>query len=335
MLNKKSITKVLVETGLWTAFRTRPYSKTPAIGSTPHSIFINAMDTNPLALDPEIVIEEYPNEFERGLSVISQLTDGKSYLCKEVGKNISPSSGIEVREFKGVHPAGNVGTHIHLIDPVSDHKTVWHIGYQDVIAIGKLFLYKEIWTERIVALGGPLVKRPRLFKTRIGANCLEVFRDELTQHEDIRIISGSVFKGHSCSGAFSYLGRFHNQVCVLKEGKHREFLGWISPGWNKFSLKKVFLSGLASKKNFSLDSNLNGSPRAMVPTGMYEKVLPFDIPPVPLLKSLITENTDYAQKLGVLELDEEDLALCTFVDTGKVDYGPILRKTLDTIEKEG
>lgn len=332
-LNQESIAKSLVETGLWTAFRTRPYSKTPAVGSVPNSIFVTAMDTNPLAPDPEVIISEHVGEFERGLQVISKI--GKTYLCKEAGKSIPACSDVEVKEFSGVHPAGNPGTHIHFVDPVSDKKTVWYIGYQDVIAIGKFFALGEFWTERVISLGGPLVKNPRLIRTRLGANCLDIMNSEVTEGKEARVIAGSVFKGHKCGDGSAFLGRFHNQITVLEEGNKREFLGWNSPGFNKFSITRTFLSALNPKKTFELTSGTHGSPRAMVPTGMYEKVMPLDILPVPLLKSLLSKNTDLSQKLGALELDEEDLALCTFADTGKVDYGPHLRDILTTIEREG
>jgi len=334
-LTRETIAKTLVDTGLWVSFRTRPYSKTPAVGTTPNSIFVTAMDTNPLAADPELVISENVKEFERGLQVISRLTDGKTFLCKEAGKSIPSVSEVEVKEFKGIHPAGSPGTHIHFIDPVSDKKTVWHIGYQDVIAIGKFFALGEFWTERVISLGGPLVKNPRLIRTRLGANCMDIVNGELKEDKETRVISGSVFKGHVCKEAFSYLGRFHNQISVIEEGNKREFLGWNSPGFNKFSITRTFLSALNPAKTFEFNSGTHGSPRAMVPTGMYEKVMPLDIIPVPLLKSLLSGNSDLAQKLGALELDEEDLALCTFADTGKVNYGPLLRETLNTIEREG
>ncbi|TDJ05570.1 MAG: Na(+)-translocating NADH-quinone reductase subunit A [Deltaproteobacteria bacterium] len=334
-LDPKSIASTLVETGLWTSFRTRPYSKIPAVGSTPNSIFITAMDTNPLAADPELITSEHVKEFERGLQIISKLTEGKTYLCKEAGKSIPSVAEVEVKEFKGVHPAGNAGTHIHFIDPVSDKKTVWYIGYQDVIAIGKFFALGEFWTERVISLAGPLVKKPRLIRTRLGANCMDIVNSELVKGKEARIISGPVWKGHRCDQSYSYLGRYHNQISVLEEGTKREFLGWNSPGFNKFSITRTFLSALNPAKTFALNSSTHGSPRAMIPIGMFEKVMPLDILPVPLLKSLITGNTDLAQKLGALELDEEDLALCTFADTGKVDYGPMLRETLTTIEREG
>jgi len=241
---------------------------------------------------------------------------------------------VEVHQFGGVHPAGNAGTHIHFLDPVSAKKTVWTIGYQDVIAFGRLFTSGKISVERIVALGGPQVQRPRLLRTRLGADLQELVAGELAEGEN-RIISGSVFGGRQVSGAFSYLGRYHNQVSVLAEGRERPFLHYLSLGANRFSVMPVYLSKFFKGKSYSFTTSANGGERAMVPVGSYERVMPLDILPTQLLRALIVGDTETAQLLGCLELDEEDLALCTFVCPGKYEYGPILRDNLTRIELEG
>jgi Na+-transporting NADH:ubiquinone oxidoreductase subunit A len=335
-LGLEKVKSNLLKSGLWTLLKTRPFSKVPDPSSEPNSIFINTMDTNPLAADPTAVIGEKKEAFINGLKVISNLTKGKKYLCKEAGVSIPGSelSFLDVKEFKGVHPAGNTGTHIHFIDPVSIDKTVWSIGYQSVISIGELFTTGKICVDRVVALSGSKVEKPRLVRTRCGAKLSELLVNQL-KSGDYRIISGSVLNGRSAFSAFDYLGRFHNQVTVISEGKYREFLGWVMPGKNKFSVKNIFLSSIIPSRNFDFSTNTNGGERAMVPIGSYEKVMPLDILPTFLLRALITLDTDYAQELGCLELDEEDLALCTFVCPSKYEYGSILRANLNQIEKDG
>jgi len=330
------IRNLLLESGLWSSFRTRPYSKNPPSDSQPKSIFVNAMDTNPLALDPALVIDQYTDDFSSGLKIISKLTNGKTFVCHAEGKNLPSVSGnIQLQSFAGPHPSGNTGTHIHFLDPVSVNKTVWAINYQDVIAIGKLFTTGRLWVERIVSMAGPQIKSPRLIKTRLGASINDLVAEEIINEDNTRIISGSVLSGFEAKGPFAYLGRYHNQISVLEEGHQREFLGWAGAGGNKFSIKPSFVSGLSPSKQFNFTTSTEGSLRAMIPTGNYEKVMPLDILPTQLLRALITKQTDLAQQLGCLELEEEDLALCTFVDHGKVDYGPILRENLTQIDQEG
>jgi Na+-transporting NADH:ubiquinone oxidoreductase subunit A len=333
-VSREQIVQNLVDSGLWVALRTRPFSQTPAIDSTPRAIFVNAMDTNPLAADPAVVIAADSEAFTQGLTLLATLTDGKLYLCKKAGATVPTISKAEVAEFDGPHPAGLVGTHIHLLDPVSAKKVVWHIGYQDVIAIGKLFTSGELHNERVVALAGPAVKNPRLVKTILGASTAELTAGELADGQN-RIISGSVLAGATAHGVHGYLGRYHTQVSVLAEGTEKEFLGWIAPGASKFSVTRAYLSHLNPKRLFNMTTTTNGSSRAMVPIGNYERVTPLDILPTLLLRDLIVGDTDSAVALGALELDEEDLALCTFVCPGKYDYGTILRNCLTTIQKEG
>ena len=335
-LNTEQVKQNLIQSGCWTAFRTRPFSKIPKIDSQPHSIFVNAMDTNPLAPDPCSIIAEREEAFNDGLTVISKLTEGKIYVCKAKGAslNLQTSDQLETPEFAGPHPAGLPGTHIHFVDPVNTSKTVWTIGYQDIIAIGKLFTTGKLWIERIVSLAGPIVPKPRLVRTRLGANIEEMVDNELI-HTECRVISGSVFNGHHAHDWAGFLGRYHNQITVLAEGRTRELLGWIMPGKDKFSATNAFLSSLLKPGQYNITTTQNGSPRAMVPIGIYENVMPLRMLPTQLLRSLLVRDTDTAQALGCLELDEEDLSLCSFVCPGKYDFGPVLRANLEQIEKEG
>ncbi|RDE86518.1 Na(+)-translocating NADH-quinone reductase subunit A [Aggregatibacter kilianii] len=334
-LTSEQVRKNLQESGLWTAFRTRPFSKVPAVDGVPSSIFVNAMDTNPLAADPAVIISEYEKDFVNGLTVLSRLHEGNIHLCKAPENKIpaSHASNVVINEFSGPHPAGLSGTHIHFIDPVGIGKTVWYVNYQDVIAIGRLFTTGELSVERVVAIGGPQVKNPRLVCTRLGANLSQLTANELKDGEN-RVISGSVLSGMKAVGPVDYLGRYALQVSVLEEGREKEFLGWITLGSNKFSISRTTLGHFA-KKLFNMTTAVNGGERAMVPIGAYERVVPLDIIPTLLLRDLSAGDTDSAQALGCLELDEEDLALCTFVCPGKNEYGSLLRAALDKIEKEG
>ena len=333
-LDAQAVRDNLQQSGLWTALRTRPYSKVPAVDAVPSSIFVTAIDTHPLAADPALVIAEQAEAFEQGLKVLSRLA--RVFLCKAPGAALPGEnlSQVKTESFAGPHPAGLAGTHIHFLDPVSANKTVWSIGYQDVIAVGKLFTTGQLSVERVVALGGPVVEQPRLLRTRLGACLNELTAGELKPGNN-RVISGSVFGGRNARGAFAYLGRYHQQVSCLAEGNDREMLHYLRAGVNKHSVLNVFVSKLMGGKRFDFTTTTNGSPRAMVPVGNYEKVMPLDILPTQLLRLLIVGDTEMAQKLGCLELDEEDLALCSYVCAGKYEYGPILRDNLTRIEKEG
>ncbi len=337
-LTVEQVKENLLASGLWTAFRTRPYSKVPSPETTPRSIFVTAIDTNPLAANPDVVINERPEDFQNGLAVIARLTEGKVYLSKSPSSAISTKvPKVEVAEFEGPHPAGLVGTHIHFLDPVGSAKAVWHLDYQSVIAIGNLFTTGQLDILRIVSLAGPLVNKPRLVRTRVGANLCDLVKDQIDVSKEARVISGSVLNGRNAEGWAAYLGCYHNQVSVLEEGRHREFFGWIVPSREKYSFLNVLLSSLPKERGrkFPLHTSKFGSPRAIVPVGVYEEVVPLDILPTQLLKSLVIGDTDQAQLLGALELDEEDLALCSFVDPGKHDFGIALRQNLTQIEKEG
>ena len=337
-LSRDEVVENLVESGLWTSLRQRPYSKIPAVDSKPNSIFITATDTNPLCAKPEVIIAEREQDFRFGVQIIRRLTEGKVFLvsCPGVTLPGEELADVDDVEFEGPHPAGLVGTHIHFLDPVNENKQVWHINYQDVMAIGHLFLTGELDTRRVVSLAGPAVYKPRLVRTRLGACIKELTRGEFADG-DVRVISGSVLSGRAVTeGPFGFLSRYHLQISAVLEGREREFLGWQKPGLDKFSLRKVFASAfLAPNQKFNFTTSTGGSKRAMVPIGMYEDVMPLDIIPTFLLRSLIIEDTDQASALGALELDEEDLALCTFVCPGKYEYGSLLRKSLSVIESEG
>ncbi len=336
-LDRDKVQENLIESGLWTTLRTRPFSSVPAPGSAPKSIFVNAMDTNPLAADPAVVLKGQESDFQAGLAVLANLTDGKVFVCKASGASIPAQAGgsVVVEEFDGPHPAGLPGTHIHYLDPVSIGKVAWTVGYQDVVAIGQLFLTGELNVSRVVAVAGPEAKNPRLLKTRQGASLEDLCKAEVTERSKVRLISGSVFGGRTAEGTFAFLGRYQTQVSILREGNQRDFMGWMSPGANKHSMLNIYVSKLLGLKNYAPTTNTNGSERAMVPVGSYERVMPLDILPTQLLRALVVGDIESAMQLGCLELDEEDLALCTYVCPGKYEFGPILRNNLTNIVKEG
>lgn len=335
-LSAETIRDTLLASGLWTAFRTRPYSKVPLPDAKPAAIFVPAMSTTPLAGDPAVVIGAEAADFGKGLRVLTKLTDGTVYVTKATGASIPVPelARVRVEEFEGPHPAGLVGTHIHFLHPVGATRSVWHIGPQDVIAIGKLFGSGQLWLERVVALAGPMVARPRLLRTRLGAHTEDLVKSELRPGE-CRVVSGSVLDGRHAHDWAAYLGRYHVQISALAEGRQRELFGWLSPLGDKFSAINVLLTSLRRRRRFALTTSQQGSPRAMVPIGVYESVMPLDVLPTQLLRALLVRDTDTAQQLGCLELDEEDLALCTFVCPSKYDYGPALRASLELIEREG
>ena len=329
---------LLLESGQWTALRGRPYGRVADPAVRPHSIFVTAMDTNPLAPSSAAIADGQGTSFDCGLAALSLLTEGPVFVCSGSAfpLHVPTSERIKHEVFEGVHPAGTVGLHIHTLDAVNRDKVVWHIGLQDVLSTGRLFETGQLDVRRVVSLGGPPVLNPRLIQTRIGAAVASLTDGAVDEVEDTRMISGSVLSGRQAEGdVHGYLGRYHQQISVLKEGRSREFLGWLGPGWNKFSTVRTFVSSWLSRGNFAMTTSTNGSPRAIVPIGMYERVMPMDLLATPLLRALVMEDVERAEELGCLELDEEDLALCTFVDPGKTDFAPYLRRVLDILEKEG
>jgi Na+-transporting NADH:ubiquinone oxidoreductase subunit A len=296
---------LLLESGMWPAFRARPFGHIPDPDARPDAILVTAMESDPLAVDAALVIADHRDEFAAGLKVLGQLTDGPVHVCQAPGPPLAPGAVT----FAGRHPAGLPGTHIHELCPVGDGRSVWHLNYQDAMAIGRLFEAGETRTERIVALAGPGVRDPRLCRVPLGASLAELTSGELFD-ADMRVISGSVLSGRKAP----YLGRHHLQVSVIAEG-------WDAP-------KPSFPPRVAS-------TALNGRPGPLVPLASFERVMALDIPPVPLLRALLVGDRDAAHRLGCLELVEEDLALASYVCPGRRDYGTLLRAVLDDIEADG
>ena len=318
--------EALIASGLWTALRTRPFGRLADPRSRPRSIFVTAIDTDPLAARPEVVLAGCGSDFAHGVEVLTRLTDGIVHVCQAPGADlpVTASARIAVHEFAGRHPAGLVGTHMHFVDPVGRGRIAWHVAYPDVVAIGRLFRTGELTVERVVALAGPGVARPRLVRTRLGACIDDLIAGELVPGE-CRVVSGSVLSGRQATSWGGHLGRYHRQVCVIEEPRSE------TPGESLLRMLRRRLRRPAERATTAL----HGRRAAMVPTGAFERVVPLDVLPTPLLRALLLGDLAAAEALGCLELDEEDVALCTYVCPSKIEYGAYLRAALERMREAG
>ncbi|RIY31252.1 NADH:ubiquinone reductase (Na(+)-transporting) subunit A [Psittacicella hinzii] len=323
----------LLNSGLWVSLRTRPFNNLADPDLVPNSLFINAHDTNPGHADVDTILAAETENFNFGLEVLREVFADVPNKFVVGGPNfkLTKVEGFTYENFKGVHPAGLVGTHIHFLSPVTLEKVAYHLSYQDVISIGKLFSTGYLDGTKVIALSGPQVQAPTLYRVPYGAAVTDVTFNKLKSGTN-RVVSGSALDGFKASDVYAYLGQYDNQLTVLLEGTQQDFLGWFLPQPKKFSLSRLNFFG---KKDLPLTTTTNGSSRGMVPIGLFERVMPLDIYPTLLLRDIISGDTDSAQDLGVLELAEEDIALCSFVCQGKYDYAVYLRQVLDKIEKEG
>lgn len=337
-LRGEQVRDLLVESGQWTAFRKRPFEKVPSPATSPRAVFVIAVDTNPLAPDPGAVLAGHRESWTAGLEALAKLTDGGTvHLCTGPDARLDGSEveGVSRHEIAGPHPAGTPGMAMHLIEPVQRNRVSWHIGYQDVVAIGHLLRFGKLLVDRTISLAGPQVGQPRLIRTRIGAS-VDALTENALDRAGTRIISGSVLNGREAAGeVHGYLGRYHNQVTALPQADERRMLGWLGPGLDRFSVLRLFAARLAPWRKPRMSTDSYGGERAMVPLGLYEKVWPFDLLATPLLRALLSKDLESAEELGCLELSEEDVAVCSFVCPSKIDYGQALRNMLDRIEEEG
>ncbi len=331
--SEDSLKETLLESGEWTAIRSRPFGRVANPERRPQAILVTAMDTAPHAPDPVAAVEGRDGDLQWGVGALTRLTDGPVFLCAAPGRRLPVPGSERVRheEFAGPHPAGAAGLHIHRLVRAGRGREAWHLDAQDLAALGRLLRTGETDPLRTIALGGPPVARPRQLRTVLGAGVEGI--ESATG--GIRFISGSVLSGRTASGDEAYLGRYHRQVTVLEEDRRRRFLGWLAPGFFATSASRAFASSFLPSRDRQLTTSAHGSRRAIVPIEVYERVMAFDIPPVFLLRALLMEDLERAEELGVLELVEEDLALLSFVCPGKNDYAPALRRVLDALEKEG
>jgi Na+-transporting NADH:ubiquinone oxidoreductase subunit A len=334
-LDRADVVALLAESGMWTSLRERPFSHVPSPSRSPRSLFVTAADTHPHAPGVAVVLAGQEEDFATGVAVLAKLTDGPVHVCTgpDLALPLREDGRVKVHRFAGPHPAGTVGLHIHMLDPVDTVRHVWHAGYQDVAAIGRLFTTGRLDPARVISIGGPGAARPRLVRTRLGAALDELAAGETLPGEQ-RLVSGSVLGGRTASGPAAFLGRYHQQLAIVPEHVKRELFGWIAPGLAKFSIWNV-VAGRFLARPLPLDTATHGGQRSMVPIGSYERVMPFDLLPTFLLRALASKDLERAELLGALELDEEDLALATFVDPGKTEWAPLLREMLERLRKEG
>ena len=334
-LPRERVEALLLASGLWTALRTRPFSRIPDPGSAPHAIFVTAIETDPLAPPAERIVKERGEDFSLGVAALTRLTSGLVHVCArpDAGLALPELERVALAEFDGPHPAGLPGTHIHCLAPVGPERTAWHVGYAEVLALGRLLVSGRPCVERIVALAGPAIARPRLVRTRIGASTEDLVRGSCRETAS-RVVSGSVLSGRDAVGAGAYLGRLHTQVCALVEARAKESRPWLAPGW-RGRARRVFGRPLGAARSLPLTTSLGGRPGAFYPLERLERVVPGHFLVGALLRALVVGDQEAAVALGCLELAEEDLALVSFLCPGKLDYGALLRAALDEIERRG
>jgi len=342
-LSPDAIKKTLCKSGLFAALRRRPFDTVARPSDIPRALFITAADTNPLAPDPLTVIQNAAEYFRAGVGIVSRLTSGNTFLItgRETPVPGNDCDFVQQLTFTGPHPSGNPGTHIHFLFPVSRTDVVWHIGYQDVINIGETFLTGKLSASRVLSLAGSASPTAGLLRTVWGSSVSELLTlytsGSGTQSEPVRVISGSVLDGRRVDIEQCFLGRFHRQITLLPEDDKKKLLGWAMPGFGSYSLTRTFMSSFIPffrKKMYRFTSDLQGDPRAFVPVGLYDKLMPLDVLPAVFLRALVSKDYDLIEKLGGFDLGSEDLALCTFAAPGKADYGALLTAAFDAIEKE-
>ena len=339
-LTKEGITQSLLEIGLWPMIRQRPYSTVARPDDTPQAFFISAFDSSPLAPDMDFLAEHFPDSLQKGLEVLNILSDGKLHLCVHAEKTQSEvllkAKNVVIHQFSGPHPSGNVGTQINKICPINKGDIVWYCGLPEIINIGHFFRTGHLDFGRIYAIAGSGLLHPHYIQTKLGASVSALVKNNLKDDHQ-RIVSGNVLTGKAVTEN-GFIGFYHNMLSVIPEGDQRhELIGWIWPGFKKFSMSRTFPSGFipnALQPDFELDTNYHGEERAYVMTGEFEKVFPFDIYPLQLIKACLVGDIDLMENLGIYEVDPEDFALCEFVDTSKTDIQAIIFEALEKLRKE-
>ncbi len=334
-LSRDDVIQLLLKSGCWPLIRQRPFGTIANPHQKPKSIFISAFDSNPLAPDNNLIMREAAEDFQSGLDAFRKLTDGSVHLniIADAAPVFTEAKGVIINKFSGPHPSGNIGVQIHHIDPVNKGEVVWCISPQDVAVVGRLFNEGKFIASRIIALTGSQVKNPKYYRTIIGSAVKNMINDAGILEGDNRIISGNVFTGHQIL-VDGYLNFYDTQITIIPEGREPEFMGWLAPGFNKFSMSRTYFSWLMPNKKHRLDTNLHGEERPFVVSGQYEKVFPMDIYPVQLIKSILIEDIELMENLGIYEVVEEDFALCEFVCTSKIESQEIVRRGLDLVRKE-
>lgn len=333
-LSAEQIKEALLKSGMWPFIKKRPYGIIASPNDKPQSIYISTFDTAPLAPDYSFILKDQLGTFQTGINALAKLTEGKVNLGVTPGSVFNSVKNVSINTFEGPHPAGNVGVQIHQVKPINKGDLVWTINVQDVLFIGRLFETGKVDFSRTVVLSGSEVENPKYYKTVLGAPAGEFVSGKLKKAKGKqRIISGNVLTGTKIS-TDCYIGYYDSQVTVIPEGDYYEFLGWAMPRLNKFSFSKSYFSWLNKNKAYVADTNLNGEERAFVMTGQYEKVVPMDILPVHLLKAIIADDIDKMEQLGIYEIIEEDLALCEYICTSKIEVQKLIRRGINLMIKE-
>ena len=335
-ISREQIIDTMLKSGIWPFVRQKPYDIVANPTDMPKAIFISAFNSAPLTIDNDFALYGMDELFQKGLDYIVQLTSGKTHLnidgTTNPSKVFTGAKGVVINKISGAHPAGNVGIQVHHIDPINKGEVVWYLQPQDVIAIARLFTEGKYDVSRIVALAGSQVKKPKYYRTIAGATVANLLFDNINEGDN-RIISGDILTGQHID-VNGTLGFYDTTITVIEEGKEQEFLGWILPGFHKFSASKTFLSWLTPSKKYTLNANMHGEERAYVMTGEYEKVLPMDIFPAHLIKACMIEDIELMENLGIYEVSPEDFALCEFVCTSKIEVQTIIRNALELVRKE-
>ncbi|MCG8577947.1 MAG: Na(+)-translocating NADH-quinone reductase subunit A [Flavobacteriales bacterium] len=338
-MSSDEVKAYLLKNGLWPFLKMRPIDVIANPEDKPKAIFISAFDTAPLAPDYDFVLHGENEAFQAGIDALTKLTEGKVHLTTRGGVSadscFTGAKGVQQNTVFGKHPAGNVGTQIHHIDPINKGEIVWTINAQDVAIIGRVMTSGQFDLSKVVAVTGSEVKNPKYVKTIVGSSISNIMENNV-EGDNVRYISGNVLTGDKIP-ADGYLGYYSSQITVIPEGNEPKFMvtkGWMGPGAGKFSINRSYFSWLAPNKKRSLDTNLNGEVRAFVVTGEMEKVFPFDILPMQLVKSVMYNDLDLMENLGIYEVAPEDFALCEFVCTSKIEIQDIIRNGLDEVHRE-
>ncbi|MGM0375166.1 MAG: Na(+)-translocating NADH-quinone reductase subunit A [Bacteroidota bacterium] len=334
-LKREDIINRMLEAGAWPYIRQRPYDVIANPEDTPKGIYISGFDTAPLAPDYDFIMTGKENEFQAGIDVLKKLCDNIHIGINDeaASKVFTKTKGVTLHRFSGPHPAGTVGIQLHHVMPVNKGEKVWTIQPQEVTSLGKLFLTGKPDFSRTIVVNGSEIKKPAYFQTRIGAKITPYIENNINTEENVRLISGNVLTGTELNDD-GFLGFYHSQITAIPEGDEYEFMGWAAPGFDKFSMSRTFFSWLQPKREYRLSANMHGGKRAIVVSGQYEAVLPMDILPEQLFKSILIEDIDKMEQLGIYEIAEEDIALCEFVCTSKMDLQKIVRDGINLMIKE-
>jgi Na+-transporting NADH:ubiquinone oxidoreductase subunit A len=354
IFNTADIKEAMLQCGLWTQLRQRPFGIVANPDDKPKAIFVSAFSSAPLAPDYDFIMQGKEAMLAKGLEALTTLTDGQVHICFRPGQRLAKHLStfhfpLSTHYINGPHPAGNIGTQIAHIDPINKGEVIWTMNLQDVAVLGELVTTGIYKPEKIIAVAGPNIKNPHYYRVKSGVCLSEITNAQLLNNDypnieaddptkENRVISGDILSGTKIA-ADGFLGAYDDLVSILPEGNYYDFMGWLMPGFKKYSFSRTFLSGILSTFHFPLstlkfDTNTHGDERPLVFTGNFEQVFPFDIYPTQLIKACIVGDIDLMENLGIYEVEPEDFALCEFIDTSKTNIQAIIREALETLRKE-